>query len=97
MGLTACEIHGYSGIALVCPHVKSLVNMRDTVRNVTKMRVDMGDVGAVVTYAFCADCAAEYHLPNSIEILADSTLDKYEQAVGLAQPVCGSCLDEAMR
>jgi hypothetical protein len=66
------------------------------VRNVTEMRVDIGDAGAVVTYVFCADCAAKYKLPITTEILPDSALDEYEEAVESTQPVCGSCLGEAL-
>lgn len=92
MGMINCDIHGFSGIALVCSHIKELVNMGEQVRGSTALKIDLGDADFIVTYTFCQNCVMRFQLPKLSTVLPDSASDDFQSALETTEPVCGTCL-----
>jgi hypothetical protein len=92
MGMIKCKVHGFSGIALVCPHIEKMVRDGEEVRDFTDIRIDIENADFVVTYTFCSDCAVKFQLPHTPAVLDGSASDKFKAALETTQPVCGSCL-----
>ena len=95
MGIILCELHGRSEIALVCPHIRELVNSGSKLKDFLELKVDFADSGIILPHNFCPTCVETYKLPIKTEILSDAASEDYEIALDITQPVCENCLADA--
>jgi hypothetical protein len=92
MGVCICKVHGRSGIAEVCTHVRAAVLAGTKPPAFTTGEVDFGEPEMMHKMRFCAVCVAQHAMPPRI------TAEQWEEERERfhVEAVCGRCLREAI-
>ena len=90
MGITLCEKHGESGIALICPHLRDSLLSGQALPDYVdlRFRITVKDNDHIEIYPLCQDCLQNYCLPKQQEPLLD--WEEWFEKLPL-EPVCGLC------
>lgn len=87
MEVTACHLHGRSGVAFVCPHIRDAIKVRTDLPPWHSYRWTK-PLRDYVVFRLCASCVQQHKLPLPARTLAEHELEPRDIA---AEAMCESC------
>lgn len=83
----SCHLHGWAGLAHVCPHIRNAIETRTQIPNWLSYPLAK-PLHEYVVLRLCATCAAEQALPDPARMLRDGEIDMEQLD---ADPMCEAC------
>jgi len=93
MGLIKCELHGFVGALLVCPHINNYFSSKEfELKKYTSIQLPFNDDEKyLVTYWYCEKCLNQFGLNNRETLTLEEFLETYQAAFEILEPICGVC------